>query len=70
MKLIDTSRDAGLTIGPPPATNYYQMQIEAQNGGADSLVSFKIPDITDVQNEAYTSRPLPTPKQKPSALPI
>jgi uncharacterized protein YggE len=53
LKLIDTSRDAGLTIGPPPATNYYQMQIQAQNGGADSLVAFKIPDITDIQNQAY-----------------
>jgi uncharacterized protein YggE len=53
LKLIDTSRDAGLTIGPPPATNYYQMQIQAQNGGADALVAFKIPDITDIQNDAY-----------------
>jgi uncharacterized protein YggE len=53
LKLIDTSRDAGIAIGPPPATNYYQMQIQAQNGGADSLVQFKIPDITELQAEAY-----------------
>jgi uncharacterized protein YggE len=53
LKLIDTSRDAGIAIGPPPATNYYQMQIEAQNGGASSLVQFKIPDISDLQAQAY-----------------
>ena len=52
LKLIDTSRDAGIIIGPPPATNYYQMQIQAQNGGADSLVQYKIPDTTDLRNQA------------------
>jgi uncharacterized protein YggE len=53
LKLIDASRDAGIAVGPPPATNYYQMQIQAQNGGADSLVMFKIPDTTDLQAKAY-----------------
>jgi len=53
LKLIDASRDAGIAIGPPPATNYYQMQIQAQNGGADSLVLFKIPDTTELETQAY-----------------
>jgi uncharacterized protein YggE len=52
LKLIDASRDAGIIIGPPPATNYYQMQMQAQNGGADSLVQYKIPDTTDLRNQA------------------
>jgi uncharacterized protein YggE len=51
LKLIDTSRDSGMTIGPPQATNYYQIQMEAQSGGT-ALVQFKIPDTTDLQNQA------------------
>jgi uncharacterized protein YggE len=53
LKMIDTCRDAGLQVGPPPATNYIQMQIRAQTGAPDSLVSFKIPDKTDLENHAY-----------------
>jgi uncharacterized protein YggE len=54
LKLIDTSRDAGITIGGGAPMNYYQMQMEMQNGGGgSSLVQFKIPDTTDLQNEAY-----------------
>jgi uncharacterized protein YggE len=53
LKMIDTCRDAGLQVGPPPATNYIQMQIRAQTGAPDSLVSFKIPDKTDLENRAY-----------------
>src|SRR5450432_1902165 len=53
LKMIDTCRDAGLQVGPPPATNYIQMQIRAQTGAPDSLVSFKIPDKTELENHAY-----------------
>jgi uncharacterized protein YggE len=52
LKLIDTSRDAGIQIGPPPATNYYEMQMQAQNGGGNTLVMFKIPDTTQLQADA------------------
>ncbi len=53
LKLIDTSRDAGIAIGPAAPTNYYQMQMQAQMGGGNSLVTFKIPDVADVENQAY-----------------
>jgi uncharacterized protein YggE len=55
LKLVDTSRDAGLTIGPAPITNVYQWQMQQQNGGGggnESLVQFKIPDTTDLQTLA------------------
>jgi uncharacterized protein YggE len=53
LKLIDTSRDAGIVIGSAPPMNYYQMQMQMQNGGGNNLVQFKIPDITDLENQAY-----------------
>jgi uncharacterized protein YggE len=52
-KIIDTGRDAGVQIGPPMARNYYEMQIRSQNGGEGAMVQFKIPDITELQNQAY-----------------
>ncbi len=55
LKLVDTSRDAGLTIGPAPVTNVYQWQMQQQNGGGgggESLVQFKIPDTTELQTQA------------------
>jgi uncharacterized protein YggE len=55
LKLVDTSRDAGLTIGPAPITNVYQWQMQQQNGGGgggESLVQFKIPDTTELQTQA------------------
>ncbi len=52
LKLIDTSRDAGLSVGVP-MTNYYQWQQQQQNGSSgDPLVQFKIPDTTELQNQA------------------
>jgi uncharacterized protein YggE len=53
LKLVDTCRDAGLGVGSA-STNYYQWQMQQQNGGnnPDSLVQFKIPDTTDLQNQA------------------
>ena len=54
LKLIDTSRDSGIVIGNAQPMNYYQMQMQMQNGGGGSnLVQFKIPDITDLENQAY-----------------
>jgi uncharacterized protein YggE len=55
LKLIDTSRDAGIAIGGAPPMNYYQMQLQMQNGGGNNntLVLFKIPDTTELQNQAY-----------------
>jgi len=55
LKLVDTSRDAGLSIGPAPITNVYQWQMQQQNGGGgggESLVQFKIPDTTELQTQA------------------
>jgi uncharacterized protein YggE len=52
LKIIDTSRDSGLSIGPG-AMNYYQMQMAAQNGQSMSMISFKIPDPSDLREKAY-----------------
>jgi uncharacterized protein YggE len=53
-KIVDTARDAGVQIGKPPASNYYEMQIEAQNGGgAGGIAQFKILDITTLKDQAY-----------------
>jgi uncharacterized protein YggE len=53
VKIVDAGRDAGLQMGPPPAANYYQMQMQAQNGGGDAIVTFELPDKTKVEQEAY-----------------
>jgi uncharacterized protein YggE len=54
VKIVDAGRDAGLQMGPPPAMNYYQMQMQAQNGGnGDAIVTFELPDKTKVEQEAY-----------------
>ena len=55
LKLIDTSRDSGITIGGAAPMNYYQMQMEMQNGGGggSQLVKFRIPDTKDLQDKAY-----------------
>lgn len=51
LKVVDTGRDAGLVIGPPPATNYYQMQMQAQSGV--SMISFKLPNTAALREQAY-----------------
>jgi len=53
LKIIDTGKDAGLVIGPPPMTNYYEMQIRAQSGRGNSLVSFKLGDVNALKEQAY-----------------
>jgi uncharacterized protein YggE len=53
-KIIDTARDAGVQIGKPPASSYYEMQIEAQTGGGGTgIAQFTIPDITPLKDKAY-----------------
>jgi uncharacterized protein len=52
LKIIDTARDSGLTIGPGAMT-YYQMQMAAQNGQSMSMISFKIPNPSDLREQAY-----------------
>jgi uncharacterized protein YggE len=52
LKIIDTGRDSGLSIGPG-AMSYYQMQMAAQNGQSLSMISFKIPDPSTLREEAY-----------------
>jgi uncharacterized protein YggE len=53
LKVVDTGRDAGLIVGAPPPQNYYQMQMQAQNGQATGLVAFKIPDTAALREQAY-----------------
>jgi len=53
LKIIDTGKDAGLLIGPPPATNYYEMQIRMQSGRGSSIVGFKLGDINALKEQAY-----------------
>jgi uncharacterized protein YggE len=53
LKLIDTGRDNGLSIGPGNM-NYYQMQIAMQTGGSGmSMIAFKIPDPSALREQAY-----------------
>lgn len=53
LKVIDTGKDAGLVIGPPPATNYYEMQIRMASGKGSNLALFKLGDITQLKEQAY-----------------
>jgi hypothetical protein len=53
MRILDSCRDAGLQIGAPQNENIYQMQVRAQNGSADTMVTFKIPDAAQLRDQAY-----------------
>ena len=53
LKIIDTGKDAGLVIGPPPVSNYYEMQIRMQSGRGNSMVSFKLGDVNAMKEQAY-----------------
>jgi uncharacterized protein YggE len=54
LKILDVAKDSGFQIGPAPATNYYEMQIRAQEGGEGSAtVSFKLPDTSALRESAY-----------------
>jgi uncharacterized protein YggE len=53
VKIVDAGRDAGLQVGPAPAQNYYQLQMQAQSGTGSSIVTFELPDKSKVEEEAY-----------------
>ena len=53
VKIVDAGRDAGLQVGPAPAQNYYQMQMQAQSGTGASIVTFELPDKSQAEQEAY-----------------
>jgi uncharacterized protein YggE len=53
MKVIDTGRDAGLQIGPPVPTNYYQMQQMMNSGQGQTMLQFKIGDPSAQKDKAY-----------------
>lgn len=56
LKIIDVAKDAGFQIGPAPATNYWEMQMRAQEGDTSSAtVAFKLPDSTPLRDAAYKS---------------
>lgn len=65
LKVIDTGKDSGLVIGPPPATNYYQMQIQSQSGS--SLMAFKFPNASSLREKAYKTA-VEDARQKASKL--
>jgi uncharacterized protein YggE len=67
LKVIDTGKDAGLVIGPPTATNYYQMQLQAQMGSGSSLMSFKYPNAPSLREKAYKTA-VDDARQKASKL--
>ncbi len=48
LKVLDTARDAGLTVGPKQMSPYYQPQVQAP-----SIVTFKIQDISELREQAY-----------------
>ena len=54
LKILDVAKDSGYQIGPPPAKNYYEVQIRAQEGSEGiATVSFKLPDSAALREKAY-----------------
>ena len=54
MKLIDAGRDAGLQIGANPPSNWYEYQMEMNNGGVNQdIPKFKVADVDAHREEAY-----------------
>jgi uncharacterized protein YggE len=55
MKLIDAGRDAGLQIGSAMPSNWYQYQMEMNNGGGgdQNIPQFKVTDVAAHRDEAY-----------------
>ena len=54
LKVIDAGKDAGLTVGPPSPTNYYQYQMMMNRGETNTgIASFKIENATDLREQAY-----------------
>lgn len=53
LKVVDTARDAGLTMGGPVRGDYYEMQAMAQSGVGPSMIAFAIPDPDRLRDAAY-----------------
>lgn len=53
LKIVDTARDAGLTVGPGAPKTYQQMMTMAQTGQGSGLVRFKVADAAPVRAQAY-----------------
>ncbi len=53
LKVLDTAKDNGLVVGPGLPQNYYQMQMAMQQGRAQSMITFKLPDPKDLRDAAY-----------------
>jgi uncharacterized protein YggE len=54
LKVIDAGKDAGLTVGPPAPTNYYQYQMMMNRGETNTgIATFKIENATDLREQAY-----------------
>jgi len=53
LKIVDVAKDAGFQFGPAPATNYWELQMRAQEGGNSPTVSFKLHDSAPLRERAY-----------------
>jgi len=58
LKILDVAKDAGFQVGPPQATNYYelrmlQMQGNDGNNEQNATVLFKLADGVPFRNAAY-----------------
>jgi uncharacterized protein YggE len=53
LKVLDTAKDNGLVVGPGLPQNYYQMQMAMQQGRAQSMITFRLPDPKDLRDAAY-----------------
>ncbi len=65
LKVLDTAKDAGFQFGAPPASNYWEMQMQSQNG--TTTVNFELPDSAALREKAYKSA-IEDAKQKAKSL--
>lgn len=54
-KVVDASRDAGLTIGPQGPSNIMEAQMMQRGAGSSSIATFRLPDATAAKAQAYES---------------
>lgn len=52
-KVVDASRDAGLTIGPQGPSNIMEAQMMQRGAGSSSIATFRLPDATAAKAQAY-----------------
>lgn len=53
LKILDTAKDAGFTVGPPTPSSYYELQVSG--GQPSSIVTFRLPELSSVREKAYQS---------------